>query len=997
MEKYNDFRLVSENRLPQRAYYIPHTSLKSALAGQKQNSGTYCSLNGNWDFSYFESPLDLPEDVSTLTFDATLPVPGCWEIYGYGQKHYTNKNYPYQYEPPYTSLLNPVGVYRRTFTAAAGGKTYLLFEGVSSYFEVYVNGSYVGMSRGSHCQSEFDITAQLQGETNILTVVVYTNNAESYLEDQDFFRYHGIFRDVYTLTRPENHIRDIYLKPQLSGEVELEVTFAGENIPYEFYILLPDGSKVQSVENPKLWSAEKPNLYDAVIECNGEYIVKKIGFRSIAVSDKGELLINGMAVKLKGVNRHDSHPDTGWAASHERMERDIVLMKQHNLNCIRTSHYPNHPDFVEMCDRLGMYLVDEADIESHGVEYALGLRTIASAKQIADNPQWLPNMMDRMVRLVERDKNAPCVVMWSMGNEAQYGDNFVQMSKWTKSRDNTRLIHYEHAIYPYKGYGADQIPVPDCVDVISRMYPDPAHVEIQGGITSDPRPYFLCEYAHAMGLGPGDLWDYWESIYKYPRLIGGCVWEWCDHASIKELPDGSKGYLYGGDHGEFPHDGNWCCDGLVFPDRTPSTGLLEYKKVVEPWKVTCIDGKKGIFEIENRYDFSDLREFDVKYQLRVDDTVTELGAVDLSLAPHEKKQIRLAYNLPESCRLGAYVELYMNTKAATAWCDAGHNLAWTQCQLPVPVEVPVKETVYPAAVEEGKRFITVKTDKYTFTLDVARGMPVSMKAGDQEYLKRPADLVLWRAPIDNDTKDKALWMKHHMHRSYFKVKSYATLMGENAYTVSFDGAAGPNSRVPIYFTKIDYIFTSAGMQVKIHAEKNDAIVRTKTDFGDTIEDNGAGWKWMEETKEVPRFGMRFALTKDFEDLEYFGKGDRECYIDYQHHAKMALWKSTVTQEYEPYIVPQEHGNHIGTKYLKLIAPTGQLKFVAQESFEFSALHNSIEALDKAAHAFELPEADSTEVLICYKNRGIGSGSCCTTLKDEYRVTDKTIDFTFTVE
>lgn len=997
MEKYTDFKLLHENRLPQRAYYIPHTSEETAVTKDKHNSSAYRSLNGDWDFCYLECPQDLPDDIGALTFDATLPVPGCWEIYGYGQKHYTNKNYPYQYDPPYTSPLNPVGVYRREFEAVQGGKTYLVFEGVSSYFELYVNGRYAGMSRGSHCQAEFDITAYLQGEKNTLTVAVYTNNAESYLEDQDFFRYHGIFRDVYTLSRPENHIRDIYLKPDISGKVDLEVTFAGEALPYEFYILLPDGTKVQSVEDPKLWSAEKPNLYDAVIECNGEYIVRSIGFRSIAVSDKGELLINGVAVKLKGVNRHDSHPDTGWAASHERMEKDILLMKQHNLNCIRASHYPNHPDFVEMCDRLGMYLVDEADVETHGVEYALGLRTVASAKEIADNPDWLPNLLCRMERLVERDKNAPCVIMWSMGNEAQYGENFVQMSKWTKSRDNTRLIHYEHAIYPYKGYGADQIPVPDCVDVISRMYPDPAHVEIQGGITTDPRPYFLCEYAHAMGLGPGDLKDYWDSIYKYPRLIGGCVWEWCDHASIKELPDGGKGYLYGGDHGEFPHDGNWCCDGLVFPDRTPSTGLLEYKKVVEPWAVRCIDGEKGIFEIENRYDFSDLSEFAVEYQLRVDDTVTKLGAVELSLAPHEKTQVKLSYTLPESCALGAYVELYMNAKTATQWCEAGHNLAWAQCEVPVPVAAAEKQVTAPVSVEQGKRFITVQTDRFTYTLDTARGMLVSMKRGGRECMVRPSGLVLWRAPIDNDTRDSGLWRKHHMQRSYFKVRSYEVRSLQNGYTVSFDGTAGPDSRVPIYFTKIDYIFTATGVQIRVHGDKNDAIARTKTDFGDTIQDNGASWKWVEETKEVPRFGMRFALTKDFEELEYFGKGDRECYIDYQQHAKMALWKSTVTGEYEPYIVPQDHGNHISTKYLAVTAPDGGVRFTADTSFEFSALHHTIEALDATTHAFELPQPDSTEVLICYKNRGIGSGSCCTTLKDAYRVTDKIVDFGFTIE
>lgn len=995
MEKYNDLSIVSENREPQRAYYIPFDSVENALTQDKEKSKAYRSLNGTWQFAYLECPQDLPDNMADMEFAHTLPVPACWESHGYGQIQYTNRNYPYQYDPPYTGPMNPVGVYSREFTADTRGMTYLVFEGVSSYMELYVNDRYVGMSRGSHCQAEFNITDYLRGESNKLTVAVYTNNAESYLEDQDHFRYHGIFRDVYTLSRPKDHVRDVDIRPDISGTVDVKVTFSGKQLPYEFYILLPSGQKVTKVEDPKLWSAETPNLYNAVINCNGEAMVFPIGFRSVAVSEKSELLINGVPVKLKGVNRHDSHPDTGWTASHERMVKDILLMKQHNINCIRASHYPNHPDFVRMCDYYGMYLVDECDVESHGAEYALGLRTNAAAKSLVDNPQWLPSMMDRMVRMVERDKNAPCVIMWSLGNEAQLGQNHREMSKWTKARGDDRLIHYERAIYADKEYGEKQLPADPCVDVISRMYPSPCHVELHGGITEDPRPYFMCEYSHAMGLGPGDLKDYWDSIYKYPRLIGGCVWEWCDHASIRHLPNGSQGYLYGGDNGEFPHDGNWCCDGLVFPDRTPSTGLLEYKKVIEPLAVRWVDDKKGIVELENRYDFTDLSAFDFTCQLRVDEQMISLGSLDISLAPHEKKTVKLDYTLPRSCKLGAYVEIYMTVREATSWCDAGHELAWAQLELPVPVVKEQEQLRYPKTVEEGKRFITVEAGKYVMTLDTARGMLVSLKQDGRECLTRPADLVLWRAPIDNDARDRDLWRKDHMHMSYYKVKRYETRRLDNAYQVSFTGVAGPSSRVGIFFTDITYTFTDAGLDIAIHAEKNDILTRVKTEFDDDSP-NGCAWKFMDEIKEVPRFALRFPLTKDFEELEYFGKGDRECYIDYQEHSKMGVWHSTVTDEYEPYIVPQDHGNHMYTKYTQLSAGDKSIRFVADGSFEFSALHNTIEALDKYKHAFELPEATGTEVLICYKNRGIGSGSCVTNLMDKYRITDKTIDFGFSI-
>lgn len=1000
LEKYNDFSVVSENREPQRAYYVPFSDRHAAMTKHWEESDRCTLLNGEWSFKYLECPQDIPDDISDIAYEDTLPVPSCWECFGYGQIWYTNINYPFQYDPPYTLSMNPVGIYSREFDVESAEKLYLVFEGVSSYFELYINGKYVGMSRGSHLQAEFDITAYAKQGKNTVTAAVYTWNAESYLEDQDFFRFHGIFRDVYLLNRPSAHIRDIYIKPDVSGSVELEYDFVGESRPVNVEIFAPDGGAVTggavqngdrlTVENPRLWSAEHPELYGVLIECGGEYIFKNIGFKSVAASKEGELLINGVSVKLKGVNRHDSNPRTGYYTTREDMERDIVLMKQHNINCVRTSHYPNHPEFLEMCDRYGLYVMDECDQETHGVEHAFGLCSLASIGEMASNESILGSYMDRMIRMVERDKNSPSIFSWSLGNEGQFGTNHVKMSEWTKKRDSTRLIHYERTAFPNKAYGADQIKIDPCVDIISRMYTNLECLEIQGNMRNDERPYFLAEYCHAMGLGPGEVKDYWDIIYKHKRLIGGCVWEWCDHAVEKKLPNGKVGYIYGGDSGEFPHDGNFCCDGLVFPDRRPSTGLLEYKKVIEPLKITCIDIKSGEFEIENRYDFSDLSEFAFGYEVTADGKVIGGGEFNISAAPHESAGIRLEYSVPETAADGVFVEIYMNTAKAYSWCGAGHRLAWAQFEIPVKSakeeEAPLKRI---EACDE-KRCVTVKYENTEIAIDKARGMICSVKRCGAETLARPSDIVIWRALIDNDNYVKPIWEGEFFHKTYFKVRSVSTAITDTECVVRVDGAQGPNSRLPIFDIKIEYVITSNGISTSIHAEKNDIKAMNRT----SSEETSLDLNLKKDIDEVPRFAMRFALKPEFEDISYFGMGDRECYADYHEHAKMNVWNSTVTDEYEPYIVPQDCGNHIKVSRLELKSDKNAAEFKADSAFEFSALHYTMEELYEKKHAFELNASDSTEVMICYKNRGVGSNSCGPALSRKYCVTDKVIDFKF---
>ncbi len=1003
LEKYNDFSVVSENREPQRAYYVPFSDKTDAMTKHWEESDRCTLLNGEWNFKYLESPLDIPDNISDIVYENTLPVPSCWECFGYGQIWYTNINYPFQYDPPYTLSMNPVGVYSRKFNLENTDKMYMVFEGVSSYFELYINGRYVGMSRGSHLQAEFDITDYVNVGENTVTAAVYTWNAESYLEDQDFFRFHGIFRDVYLLNRPTEHIRDIYIKPNVSGEAVFEYDFVGGSKPISVEISDPSGNvilnaQVQNgnsvkIDNPRLWSAEHPNLYGVLIDCGGEYIYKRIGFVSVATSKDGELLINGVSVKLKGVNRHDSNPKTGYYTSREDMERDIVLMKQHNINCVRTSHYPNHPEFLEMCDRYGLYVMDECDQETHGVEHAFGLCSLASIGEMASNEDILGSYMDRMIRMVERDKNSPSIFSWSLGNEGQFGTNHVKMSEWTKKRDDSRLIHYERTAFPNKAYGADQIKIDPCVDFISRMYTNLECLEIQGNMRNDERPYFLAEYCHAMGLGPGEVKDYWDIIYKHKRLIGGCIWEWCDHAVEKKLANGKTGYIYGGDSGEFPHDGNFCCDGLVFPDRTPSTGLLEYKKVIEPLKITCVDIKSGEFEIENRYDFSDLSEFAFGYEVTADGKVIDGGELKISAKPHETVKVKIDYSAPESVKDGVFIEIFMNTAKAYDWCEIGHRLAWAQFEIPTEIRVPSAEPLEKITAEDGKRYITVQSGAAEVIVDKVRGMICSVKKNGAELLARPSDIVIWRALIDNDNYVKPIWESEFFHKTYFKVRSVCTEITDTACVIKVDGAQGSNSRLPIFDIKIEYTITSNGIKTNIHADKNDIKAMNRT----SSEETSLDLNLKKDIDEVPRFAMRFALKPEFEDITYFGMGDRECYVDYHEHAKMNVWNSTVTDEYEPYIVPQDCGNHINVKWLELKSDTDSVGFSADRAFEFSALHYTMEEMYEKAHAFELEKSNSTEVMVCYKNRGVGSNSCGPALSRKYCVTDKVIDFEFNIK
>ena len=636
MRKYENPRLVGEMRLPQRAYYIPYATKEAALARDLSKNERYLSLNGTWSFGYFESY----EDALVGECADKIAVPSCWQTVGYDRPQYSNTFYTIPLNPPRVPIANPCGVYRREFDYCGEGRAYLVFEGVCSYLEVEINGKYVGMSKGSHLQAEFDVTEHLAAGKNEIVARVLKWCDGTYLEDQDFFRHNGIFRDVYILSRPMGHVRDFFIHTDTDGGVSLDIDATAKvSILDKFgeVVATLDECNRAKVESPLLWNAEEPNLYTLLIETEGECIAKKFGFVKIEVADNAALLINGSPVKIKGVNRHDSDPEVGYAVDEAHMRRDLCLMKSFNINAVRTSHYPNHPRFVEMCDELGLYVIDECDLETHGAE-CTGPRYDAP-KAFADNPEWCDAYLDRMARTLERDKNSPSVIMWSLGNEAQYGKNHDKMSEYIRLRDPSRLVHYEGtAFYVAPDYSTKH-KMSDIVDVVSRMYTPVEDLIAHGEYEDDPRPYFLCEYAHAMGVGPGSLENYWDAIYKYPRLIGGCVWEWCDHAVIK---DGN--YLYGGDSGEYPHDYNFCMDGLVYPDRTPHTGLYCLGQVIRPIRIAATDDPH-VFTVKNMLDFASTDAYDILWSVRCGDKVLESGKLDVAIAPRETRECKVNFTI----------------------------------------------------------------------------------------------------------------------------------------------------------------------------------------------------------------------------------------------------------------------------------------------------------------------------------------------------------------
>ena len=1000
---YENLSILHENTMPARAYYIPASKRMDNLVEHREESDRVQLLNGTWKFQYFNSIYDIQDsffekDYDTEHFDG-IQVPSVWQMAGYDAHQYTNIRYPFPFDPPYVPQDIPCGAYVHTFDYSRDEKAsraFLNFEGVDSCFYVWINGSYVGYSQVSHMTSEFDITDVLQDGTNTVAVLVMKWCDGSYLEDQDKFRMSGIFRDVYILKRPEQAISDYHIKTKIEdmiAKVELDMKFY---FPVNVKISIEDrngavvavgsiaeeGAAVLEIASPELWNTENPYLYKLILETENEVIVDHIALRKIEIKDQ-VIYLNGQKIKFRGVNRHDSDPVTGFTISRERIITDLTLMKQHNFNAIRSSHYPNVPFFYEMCDKYGFMVIDEADIEAHGpfmlyrkedTDYNRFKRW---NEKIADDPVWEEAIVDRVKLMVERDKNRFCIVMWSMGNESAYGCNFEKALEWTKKFDPDRITQYESA--RYRNY--DKTYDYSNLDVYSRMYP--ALSEIQEYLDKDGiKPFLLVEYCHSMGNGPGDFEDYFQMIQNNDKMCGGFVWEWCDHAIAHGAAENGKAiYAYGGDHGEEIHDGNFCMDGLVYPDRTVHTGLLEYKNVYRPARVISYNKESGELVLHNYMDFDDLKDYvKIHYELTQDGLVISKGKLpEVSAAPHSEGKINLKINVPESGK--CYLKLIYHLKKELPLLNEDHILGFDEievskdgakCKL---AEKWLQKTAVDSElqVNENDAQIHIKGREFSYTIDKRTALFTEMKFAGREYLNHPMELNIWRAPTDNDMYIKSEWKKAHYDRAYTRAYTTEVVQGRHGVKIT--------SHASVVAETVQKI-----LDVMI-AWKIDDIGRINADIAVTKDD---------EFPDLPRFGVRMFLDKKLTDARYFGMGPQESYRDKHQAASHGLYRANVGDLHEDYIRPQENGSHYDCEYVELNNSRYGIVVSAENAFSFNASYYTQEELEKKTHNYELTESDSVVFCVDYALNGIGSNSCGPVVLDQYRFDDVLFRFQFTL-
>ncbi|WP_028588824.1 glycoside hydrolase family 2 TIM barrel-domain containing protein [Paenibacillus massiliensis] len=993
--------ILQVNREPARAAFIPYDNQADAISRKRGFSPYYQSLNGSWSFSYKASVHQVNEPFYEKDFDTSswdqLLVPSCWQTNGYDQQHYTNVNYPIPFNPPYVPSENPAGLYARSFYLSEKETTkqqYIVFEGVNSCFYLWVNGQFVGYSQGSRMPAEFRISDYVQAGENKVAVMVLKWCDGTYLEDQDVWRYSGIFRDVYLLSREDSHVRDfeilqafnedltsvnLHVQIQASDlstdELPVTATLLDHNrnsVGTAHSKLTKDGSLSIRLTNPTLWNAEQPYLYELIIQAGTETFAHHVGFRTVSIEDS-VFKINGVPVKLKGVNRHDSHPVLGATVSMRHMKEDLMLMKQHNINTVRTSHYPNDPRFLDLCNEYGFYVIDEADLECHGLIRAFPGKEEAF-HMISADPLWRESFLERAERMVERDKNHPCVIIWSMGNESGYADNHIAMAAWTKQRDASRLVHYEGAAERYNGDKRK-----DVLDMESEMYASTEKVQAYAEDPNQTKPLFLCEYSHAMGNGPGDLKEYWDLFYRYPKLMGGCVWEWCDHGIQQTTADGTKYFAYGGDFGESPHDGNFCIDGLVSPDRKPHTGLLELKQIIAPVHTELVDFAKAEIRIHNRYDFTDLSNVMLHWKLEQAGQLIAQGLhSELNVQPGDQAVIQLPYSLEELVQEqdSVWLTLTYRSKLETAWSVPGYELSFAQFeyaaqqQAVAPMVSSLPEWPLETVEENGQLLICGRHFHYTFELGL--GTFTSISKQGVEMLASPPKLSVWRAPTDNDINIKKDWLSWQMHELHTKIYSCSwsrTETGIIEIRVSY--GLGGSIRPMLIQGRSVWTVDSQGL----------ITFCTQADVN-------------EEAPYLPRFGLRLEMPKGAEEVEYFGYGPHEGYADKHHSTRKAVYETTVDQLFQHYVMPQENGARFGTGWANVTNLLGMgLRFTAEEDFSFQALHVTPELLAKAEHTYELQTIPETVVHIDYKMSGVGSNSCGPELLPAYRLSEKNIRFT----
>lgn len=1004
---YENLSVLHENTMPNRGYYIPASKKMHTLVSCREQSDRFQLLNGEWNFRYYESIYDLNakfyEDGYDVSQFEKVPVPSVWQNLGYDQHQYTNIRYPFPFDPPYVPQDNPCGAYVYDFdyeVCENAPKAYLNFEGVDSCFYVWMNGKYVGYSQVSHSTSEFDVTDVLVNGKNRIAVLVLKWCDGSYLEDQDKFRMSGIFRDVYILKRPEEAIFDYFVKTEQTDEeasVKVAITYFKNIVPTTVNLYNAEGELIDfkyveagtseknvavecEIKNPILWNAENPYLYTITFETPNEVITERVGIRKISIRDR-IVLFNDKPIVFQGVNRHDSDPVTGFVISIDQLKKDMQMMKQHNFNAIRSSHYPNVPYFYQLCDEYGFYVVNEADNESHGpseIYFADNDFENTKSKRwnepISDNPVFIESTLDRVQRMVERDKNRPCIVIWSMGNECAYGCTFEESLKWTKEFDNTRLTHFESARYhsDKRKYDFSNL------DLFSRMYPP--FNEMDEYLESNPdKPFILIEYCHSMGNGPGDFEDHFQKFHEEDIMCGGFVWEWCDHAiDHGKVEDGRTIYYYGGDHGEDVHDSNFCMDGLVYPDRRPHTGLLEYKNVYRPIRVESFDQENSLITLHNYLDFTDAKQcIRIKYEVNCDGHILEEGEVETpSMKPHESAVVKLPVMIPEKGK--SFLKLVYELTEDKMLVPKGHILGFDEIVLKnadgrnqntVQLEEQFGKSEEEMTVKENDTIVLVEGKQFRYYLDKRTGLFNKMVFDGKDQIMKPMEVNIWRAPTDNDMYAKLEWYRAGYDKTTVR-----------AYTTSVE-------------KQDNMILIRCSMSMSADAVQR--ILDMDTTWA--IDGNGAVSLDMKverhpEFPMLPRFGVRMFFANAFEEVQYYGMGPMESYIDKHHASSHGIFGGNVRDLHEDYIKPQENGSHYDCAYVSVESPNSGIVAVSENNFSFNTSVYTQEELTNKKHNFELQESGYTVLCLDYAQNGIGSNSCGPELLEKYRLDQKKFEF-----
>lgn len=990
MKTWENHQIDGINRMPARAHFLTFQSKEKALLNNNRYTHAFKNLNGVWKFMFLDAPEYSPEGFFNSDFDVTkmddITVPGNWQLQGYGKMHYSDLWYNFPINPPYVPTENPTGIYKRTFFVEESyrdKKIIIRFCGVDSAYHLWINGKKVGYSKVARNESEFDITDIIRvGEENDVTVRVYQWSDGTYLEDQDMWWESGIFRDVELIGVPKDGINDYKVIADLDDEYkngifkveaflrttkEVNVTFelvdAGENTVFTKTVVAKEGKACidEVIADVNHWTAETPYLYKLfmTVEDDGqivEVIPQNVGFRNIRLNGE-TFLVNGVAIKFKGVNRHDYSPQNGRVVSREEIEKDIILMKQFNINAIRTSHYPNSYYLYDLCDEYGMYLIAETDLECHGFELT------GDYKWITDDPSWELAYVSRMTRMIERDKNHPAIIFWSLGNESAFGCNFRKMTDVAHEMDPTRLVHYE---------GDFDV---ESADVYSTMYtwienPKKPYL-MKDIIEKSKKPHVHCEYCHAMGNGPGNLKDYQDLVYAHDKLQGGFVWEWFDHGIESFTESGEKYYRYGGDFGDDPSNKDFCIDGLIMPDRTPSPGLYEYKKVIEPITTTAVDIQKGIINLLSRYDFANLDRFNLVYKVMEDDVILQTGFMAVpSIEARANKDITLPYDLSAiKVKPGAhyYVNISYQLREDTSYASSGHELATAQFELPLYKEGIVVRPEGILNVEKEHTTLHVKGANFSLDFNLVNGNLMNIVRDGMQVLSKGPRLTLWRAPISNDMeiidKLKKVYFLHLEHEVVMNIDYH---MEGNILKVEVDTINSTTNSAWHFKTKYVYTVCPSG-DILIDVEGTPS---GRVDLAPDM---------------LPRIGVSMHLDKSMEHVRYFGMGPGENYADSKEAAQMGLYANTVDGLFTNYVIPQENGNHMGCKWVSMTNDRGMGLLASTEGdFNFSASWYEDKDLDDAKHTCDLVKRDYIVFNVDYKQNALGTNSCGQWQLDKYR-------------